>query len=82
MEKELERVKSNITGSRLGFISAGLMVDGIPAPIYYDKNYYDPDLYWCTQDAYWSRPLSPKVNVGDLEQVRDSGDNATTKPKN
>lgn len=70
MERELTRVTRNITGSRLGFVSASLYISknrqkvDMPAHVYYDKNYYQPDLYWCTQDAYWSRPLNPNVEVG------------------
>lgn len=85
LERELERVTRNITGSRTGFVSAGLYIltkDGmIPGSIYYDKNYYQPALYWCTQDAYWSRPLNPSVDVGQPETLPDAppGDQAQTK---
>ncbi|MFT3755874.1 MAG: sel1 repeat family protein [Pseudoxanthomonas sp.] len=91
MEKELDKVKRTITGSRTGFVSSGLEIHKkyatgeevvIPATVYYDRNYYEPDLYWCTQDAYWSRSLTPNVDVGQIEQLRDSAPPATAEPDN
>jgi len=78
MEKVLRLHMQKITGSRTGFISAGLYVspaDGpssgqmIPGAIFYDRAYYQPDLYWCQQDAYWSRPMNPSVEVGQPDPV-------------
>ena len=65
----------NVAGSRTGFLSAGLSITvrtasgedvTMPATEYYSPTYYDPEQYWCTQDAYWSRPLNPEVEVGEL----------------
>lgn len=68
MERALRRATDNITGSRTGFISSGLTIQteygAIPGQIFYDRRYYRADHYWCTQDAYWSRPLNPEVEVG------------------
>lgn len=91
MEKELDRVTRNITGSRTGFVSSGMEVKvrnpngemvSIPGAIFYDRNYYDPELYWCTQDAYWSRPLNPHVDVGDLVPLSDSTQPTEVDPGN
>lgn len=69
MDKALRQATRNITGSRTGYVSGGLYVtdvngNEIPASIYYDKTYYQPESYWCDQDAYWSRPMNPNVDVG------------------
>ncbi|WP_313401451.1 sel1 repeat family protein [Stenotrophomonas sp.] len=69
MERQLQQAVQNITGSRTGFVSAGLYVSDIhgnmiPGSIYYNKTYYQPEQYWCDQDAYWSRPMNPSVEVG------------------
>lgn len=69
MEKELRRTAQRMTGSRTGFVSPGLYVSGtdgnfMPGSVYYDKTYYQPERYWCDQDAYWSRPMNPNVEVG------------------
>lgn len=78
MEKALRRGRENITGSRVGYVSVGLYVvpkSGpnahveVPASQVYDKAYWEPEHYWCTQDAFWSRPLHPDVGVGLPEQV-------------
>ncbi|WP_449465323.1 hypothetical protein [Stenotrophomonas humi] len=86
LERELNRATQKIIGSRTGFVSSGLSIrtkDGtVPGSIYYDKNYYQPALYWCTQDAYWSRPLNPSVDVGQPETLSDAppGDKTQTEP--
>ena len=69
MEKELRQATQRMTGSRTGYVSSALYVsdtDGnlIPGSIYYDKTYYQAERYWCDQDAYWSRPMNPSVEVG------------------
>ena len=69
MEKELRRAAQKMTGSRTGHVSSGLYVSGtdgtlMPGSIYYDKTYYQAEQYWCDQDAYWSRPMNPNVEVG------------------
>lgn len=80
VNRAIKQARLNITGSRTGFISAGLEVrvrlaDGqtveVPATEYYSPAYYDPEQYWCTQDAYWSRPLNPEVAVGELTPVEE-----------
>lgn len=90
MEKELAKATRSITGSRTGFISSGLDVSytlttgetvTLPATIFYDREYYDPDLYWCTQDAYWSRSLSPNVDVGTPQPLHDPMPQETVEPE-
>lgn len=75
MERVLDSATRQITGSRTGFISSGLTIrtkdyGEIPGAIFYDKRYYQAAHYWCTQDAYWSRPLNPEVEVGAPTTVK------------
>lgn len=80
VNRAIKHARLNITGSRTGFINAGLEVsvrlangrtEVVPATEYYSPAYYDPEQYWCTQDAYWSRPLNPEVAVGELTPVEE-----------
>ena len=80
VNRAMKQARLNITGSRTGFISAGLEVnvrlangqtEVVPATEYYNDDYYDPEKYWCSQDAYWSRPLNPEVAVGELTPVEE-----------
>ncbi|SFS10871.1 hypothetical protein SAMN04487782_3660 [Stenotrophomonas maltophilia] len=83
MERKLRQGLGQITGSRTGHISPGLMVASrsgpdampglvtppVPAQLVYDKAWWDPQRYWCNQDAFWARPLDASVEVGELEQL-------------
>lgn len=78
MEEVLRRALQRMTGSRTGQVGSGLYVtpregpsagQAIPGQIFYDKTYYQPELYWCDQDAYWSRPMNPSVEIGEPESV-------------
>lgn len=64
------------TGAAAGDrFTAGGEFSGIalPASAVYDKAWWSPDEYWCTQDACWARPLNPNVDVGLPESVAPGG---------
>lgn len=80
MEEQLLKVRTTITGSRTGFVGAGLYVqprtgpaagEQIPGGIMYAPEYWEPEQYWCTQDSYWSKPQGGNVDVGSPVQVQD-----------
>lgn len=69
LEKRLRLAARNMTGSRTGLVTGPLLVtdtkgNDISATVYYDQTYYQPEMYWCDQDAYWSRPMRSSVEVG------------------
>lgn len=73
MERALAHGRRQLTGSRLGVVQPGLVVmprtgplanTEVPAHLVYDDAWWDAEHYWCAQDAYWSRPLNPDVDVG------------------
>lgn len=69
LERELRLATRNKTGSRTGLVTGALYVTDvnghdISGSVYYDQTYYQPEMYWCYEDAYWSRPRSPNVEVG------------------
>lgn len=81
LEKVLKREGRHATGSRVGFVGAlriipntgpmagmGLTLDGTE---YYAKQYWQPDRYWELQDRVWKAPSTGRVDVGDVEVVRD-----------
>lgn len=69
LERALRLATRNMTGGRTGLVTGPLSVTDvsgnyISAAVYYDQTYYQPEMYWCYEDAYWSRPKSPSVEVG------------------
>jgi TPR repeat protein len=69
LERALRLATRNMTGGRTGLVTGPLSVTDvsgnfISAAVYYDQTYYQPEMYWCYEDAYWSRPMSPSVEVG------------------
>lgn len=70
-----------ITGSRVGFVSAGLRVEQRDGPAagemqtgadYYAPVYWNPEQYWCLQDTYWMAPLrQQQIDVGLPETLHD-----------
>jgi hypothetical protein len=69
LERELRLATRSMTGSRTGLVTGALYVTDanghdISGSVYYDQTYYQPDMYWCNQDAFWSRPIRPNVEVG------------------
>ncbi|ASE53764.1 TPA: sel1 repeat family protein [Stenotrophomonas maltophilia] len=80
MERALRDGRQQITGSRLGYVSSGLIVvqrrgneQGIvtPGSIVYDNDYWRAADYWCLQDNYWRPALTPSVEIGRPDTVRD-----------
>lgn len=81
LETLLRREERKATGSLLGYSGASPMVivayrNGKPVTIdpesYYARKYWQPEAYWRLQDEIWTLPLKGRVDVGDLEMVRDS----------
>jgi hypothetical protein len=81
LETLLRREERKATGSLLGYSGASQMVivaykNGKPVTIdpetYYARKYWQPEAYWKLQDEIWTLPLKGRVDVGDLEMVRDS----------
>ncbi len=79
IDAKLRFGRRSTTGSRTGF-SANLtiqvpMPDGsmntIPGAKFYDEKYWDPKEYFAWQDSIWEDPPIGRVDVGDVETVRD-----------
>lgn len=79
LERELEKAKRKITGSRTGFVgflevqlagSHGTPIT-VSAERFYDDRYWEPDQYWEWQDTIWKDPGFGTVTVKPLEVVRD-----------
>lgn len=79
LEKLLRKAKRRTTGSRVGSVGnlqviipgpggASISIDGSK---FYDRQYWDPKVYWAWQDSIWKDPPTGNVNVKDLEVVRD-----------
>jgi hypothetical protein len=69
LERELRLATRSMTGGRTGLVTGALYVtdvngNDISGSVYYDPTYYRPEMYWCDQDAYWSRPMRSNVEVG------------------
>jgi hypothetical protein len=80
MEKVLRKESRHITGGRTGSVGfvriipmTGPMAGKgqvMRADDYYRKDYWEPERYWAWQDEVWKAPQKEKVDVGDVEQVR------------
>lgn len=80
MEQALRDGRQRITGSRVGYVSSGLVVVQrrgseadirTPGSIVYDDRYWRAADYWCLQDNYWRPARTPQVDVGVPAVVRD-----------
>ncbi len=74
----LRRERRQMTGSRLGSSTSPLVVyvpgvGSIDGSQYYNPKYWDPVQYREWQDSIWTEVRIGRVNVGDVEQVRDPG---------
>lgn len=75
----LRRERAKQAGSRTGF--TGNLKIYVPGPAgdymqidgsqFYDKRYWDPKEYRAYQDEIWMKPLTGRVDVGQVEQVHD-----------
>ena len=74
----LRRERRRTTGSRLGFVGAltiqipgpGGQMQSIDGTRYYDKKFWDPELYQAWHDAVWMEPNEGRVSIGDVEPLR------------
>lgn len=86
----LRRGLRNKTGSRTGAGAANLSIiipgshDGdsevIDGSKFYDSKYWNPKEYQAWHDAVWMRPRIGRVDVGDVQQVRDDKEPASRIP--
>lgn len=77
-EATLRRGRMQLTGSRTGF-NRGVQIE-VPGPggsqmiegsKYYDERYWDAQKYWAWQDRLWMKPNIGRVEIGELETVRN-----------
>ena len=79
LERELEKARRKITGSRTGFVGfLHVQIAGpggtpitISAERFYDDKYWEPEQYWAWQDSIWKDPGFGTVTVKPLEVVRE-----------
>lgn len=74
----LRREKRRTTGSRLGYV--GFLTVHIPGPggqmqsidgtRFYDRKFWDPELYQAWHDAVWMEPNEGRVSIGEVEPMR------------
>lgn len=83
----LRRERRRMTGSRTGF--TGNLQIYIPGPDgftaidgskFYDERYWDPKQYQTWHDNVWMNPRVGRVNVGDIQQIREQ-DSASRIPQ-
>jgi hypothetical protein len=80
LERILRQGARAMTGSRVGHVGnleiiphtgplagAGMTIRGDQ---YYDRKYWQPELYWRLQDAVWEAPRKGRVDVGDVEPLK------------
>lgn len=74
----LRRERRRTTGSRVGFVGAlavyipgpGGMMQSIDGSRFYDRKFWDPELYQAWHDAVWMAPREGRVNIGEVEPLR------------
>ncbi len=80
-EKVMRRELGRATGSMLGYNGQNISITAygngsIPSAIdpqkFYAKEYWQPKLYWQTQDDTWRRILNGTVTVGGVQNVLNS----------
>jgi hypothetical protein len=78
LAQKLRQARSKVTGSRTGF-SGNLKIE-IPGPNgstiidgsdYYDRKFWNPNLYFRMQDADWKEFGEGSVEIGELQSVGD-----------
>jgi hypothetical protein len=81
LEGILRRERRKTTGSRTGFVG-NLTIIPNSGPLagtgmtlrgdqYYAPKYWEPKEYWRLQDEIWQAPIRTRVDVGDVETVKD-----------
>lgn len=74
----LRRERRRVTGSRTGFAGAleilvpgpGGIMQSIDGSKFYDRKFWDPELYQAWHDAVWMEQREGRVNIGDIEPLR------------
>lgn len=74
----LRRERRRATGSRVGYVGALRVhlpgADGqwvsIDGSRFYDRKFWDPELYQAWHDAVWTLPPEGRVDIGDVEPLR------------
>ncbi len=76
---QLRRGSKEGVGSRTGFkgnVKINILgpsgEETIDGSKFRDASYWNADQYWAMQDRVWRNPAGAKVNVGDVEAVRDT----------
>lgn len=84
LELRLFKEKRMIAGSRLGFIGPLTILpmtgcfgctgraNAVQGDKFWKDKYWEPKQYWRMQDEIWKAPLREKVEVGEVENVRDA----------
>lgn len=78
----LRRGARKTTGSRTGFVGAlKIILRGpggtemeIDGNRYYDRKFWEPELYHAWHDAVWMGPREGRVNIGEVEPLRREDD--------
>ncbi|MGY0561323.1 hypothetical protein ACW7G2_11470 [Luteimonas sp. A277] len=78
IDAALRRARSRMTGSRTGFTGTlqvfiagpGGQMLSIDGSRFYDPKFWDPELYQAWHDAVWMEPRTGKVDIGDIEAVK------------
>ena len=78
MASVLRRERRRVTGSRTGFVGAleihipgpGGVTHTISGDRYYDRKFWDPELYQAWHDAVWMEPREGRVSIGEVEPMR------------
>lgn len=80
-DHQLRIGRRTLTGSRTGF-NRGVQLE-VPGPRgnqtiegskFFDDRYWDAKKYWAWQDKVWKNPPIGRVEVGELEVVRDGAE--------
>lgn len=73
LERKLRRATYERTGSNVGFVGnldVTLNVDNEPVKVdgasYYERRWWQPELYWALQDAEWQESRGGLVEIGPL----------------
>lgn len=83
LERVLRREARQVTGSRTGSVGF-LRIIPMTGPLagkgavmraedYYRRDYWDPQRYRAWQDQVWKAPPREKVDVGDVQPLREDG---------
>ncbi|NLB56854.1 MAG: sel1 repeat family protein [Gammaproteobacteria bacterium] len=74
----LRRERRRTTGSRTGFVGAltiqipgpGGQMQTISGDRFYDRKFWEPELYQAWHDAVWTQPRQGRVDIGEIDPIR------------